>query len=499
MRVLSASRAAGGPSRMRTIAGLLPAAVAILVPLSASAALPPPLTLTRVATGLSQPLYVTAAPGDTSRLFIVEKAGRIKVMQNGTVLGTPFLDMTSIVKSNGWEQGLLGLAFDPNYQTNKKFYVNYIDLLGNTNNSSYTVSANPNIANTTRTPVLSYVQPSANHNGGWIGFGPDGHLYISSGDGGGGNDPNNYAQSLNTFLGKMLRINPNGADAFPADPDRNYAIPASNPFVGVAGEDEIWSYGLRNPWRASFDRATGALYIGDVGQDAWEEIDYQPAASAGGQNYGWRVYEGNHATGLGGLNPPGSPVVFPIHEYVNDGVDRSVTGGYVYRGSTIENLPGTYLFGDYASQRIWSFRYDGVSKTEFRELTSELLPNIGSLDSIASFGEDASGELYVVDLDGDVFKIGSRIFGDATADGKVNGADYTVWADHYLETGVGFDLGDFNRDGTVDGGDYTLWADRFQSVSAMASAVPEPSSLALMATALCGLLAWNRHRRRANG
>lgn len=445
----------------------------------------PPLTLTRVASGLSRTVYATAAPGDPSKLFVVEQGGRIKIVENGSVLATPFLDISSMV-SSGNEQGLLGLTFDPNYQTNRKFYVDYTDLNGNTNIASYQVSAsNSRVANTTQTPILSIAQPYANHNGGWLGFGPDNNLYIAMGDGGDSNDPGNRAQSLDSLLGKMLRINPNGADAFPADATRNYAIPASNPFVNKSGADEIWAYGLRNPWRNSFDSATGDLYIGDVGQGAREEIDYQAASSTGGENYGWRAWEGTQSTGLGGLNNT-SPALFPIHEYGHTSGNIAVTGGYVYRGDAIEGLDGTYFFGDYGSGRVWSFRYDGTTKTEFQQRNGELVPNVGTLNRISSFGEGADGELYIVDLDGEIFKIGSRIFGDANNDRLVDGADYTVWADNFLKTGTSFDQGDFNRDGIVNGVDYVLWAGHF-SPRLSASVVPEPSSLALFAAGLAGL------------
>ena len=255
--------------------------------------------------------------------------------------------------------------------------------------------------------LLTIFQPFSNHNGGWIGFGPnDGFLYISTGDGGSAGDPGNRAQDItNQLLGKMLRIDVDGNDG----PGGNYGIPAGNPFVGITGDDEIWAYGLRNPWRSSFDRATGDLYIADVGQNAWEEIDFQPADSTGGENYGWRCYEGDHTFNAGGC-PPAKTMVFPIHEY-SHALGRSLTGGYVYRGCAIPTLDGTYFFADYVFTRLWSFSYDGNNVSNFTSRFAELSPSSDgfAINQISSFGEDARGELYIVDqgsgFDGQVFKV----------------------------------------------------------------------------------------------
>ena len=320
-----------------------------------------PLTTTRVATALSQPLFVTAPTGDAERLFIVEQgaggSARIKILNLGTqtVNTTPFLTISGI--TTGGERGLLGLAFHPDYSTNGYFFVNHTDAAGDTIVERYTVSADPNVADpNSAMPVLGIGQPDSNHNGGWLGFGPDGYLYIATGDGGGTGDPNENGQDLSSLLGKMLRIDVN-ADDFPGDANANYGIPADNPFVGVAGRDEIWAYGLRNPWRNSFDRETGDLYIADVGQASWEEVNVQPANSTGGENYGWDCYEGNHEYETTGCGDPNT-MTFPVYEYSHsDGC--SITGGYVYRGSQICDLRGTYFFADYCNDTIWSFRYDG--------------------------------------------------------------------------------------------------------------------------------------------
>lgn len=378
------------------------------------------LTTVRIASGMSQPLYMTHAPGDFSRLFVVEKAGRIRIIENGVLLATPFLDIDPIVNSTTLEFGLLGLCFHPDYQTNGYFFVNYIELTGDSVIARFRVTADPNVADpASRETVLYIDQPNSNHRGGWLDFGFDGYMYCTFGDGGPQNDTNNRAQNINLLQGKLLRLDVDGPDnimgsadddGFPADPNKLYAIPPTNPFVGVAGEDEIFAYGLRNPWRASFDRQLGHLYIGDVGQNAWEEVDYIPVGSAGGQNFGWRCMEANHCTGLTGctcsLNcPSGSGLTCPIHEYSHS-FGLSITGGYVYRGCAIPDLKGTYYYADYQTSRIWSFKYNGSVVSAFEERTAELDP-AGALqiNNPASFGEDAYGEIYIVDLGGELFKI----------------------------------------------------------------------------------------------
>jgi glucose/arabinose dehydrogenase len=364
--------------------------------------------------GFSQPVFAGAPSGD-SRLFIVEKGGAIKVLQpDGTV--STFLNIGStganLVNTSG-ERGLLGLAFDPNFSTPGSsgygtFYVNYIDR-SSTNNTvvaRFQVSgANPNLADlSSRQTILTVQQPAGrnNHKAGWIGFRPGepDNLYIATGDGGSGNDPDNLAQDLGSNLGKMLRINVRGDD-FGADPERNYSIPAGNPFVGKAGNDEIWAYGLRNPFRNGFDRQTGDLWIADVGQGAREEIDFEPASFAGGANYGWRLREGTietPATGIGGPKPADNRD--PVLDY-DRSFGASVIGGSVYRGSLMPDLEGAYIFGDYVSSRIWAIRYAGAPLTmaDAIELTDRLDPE-GSIGNLVAFGEDGRGELLLVDIGG---------------------------------------------------------------------------------------------------
>lgn len=371
------------------------------------------VTTLRVASGFNLPVYATAPAGDTDRLFVIEQhTGQIKIfdLSSGTTLATPFLTVPGI--SQGGEQGLLGLAFHPDYATNGLFYVNFTNAAGDTVVREYKVSnGDPNLADpaSART-ILTIDQPASNHNGGWLGFGPDDQLYIASGDGGGAGDTNNHAQDItDDLLGKILRIDIN-SDDFPADPDRNYAIPASNPFVGVTGDDEIWAYGLRNPWRPSFDRLTGDFYIADVGQGAREEVNFQPASSDGGENYGWHILEG---TSPFTTNTPGNPpandpsLIAPIHEYSHVGAPNggnSITGGYVYRGP-IPELQGVYFFADFVSKQIWSFRYDGATKTEFQNRTTSLAPVAGNIGNIASFAEDGAGNLYIIDYDGELYRL----------------------------------------------------------------------------------------------
>ncbi|MEL6110952.1 MAG: PQQ-dependent sugar dehydrogenase, partial [Planctomycetota bacterium] len=374
------------------------------------------LQVERVVNGLSEPIYTTHAPGDPDSLFVLEQDGVIKKvdLSTNTVAATPFLTVSNL-SLNG-ERGLLGLAFHPQYESNRRFFVYTTDSSRDTLIREFTANADGNTADaTSERRILGFDQPFGNHNGGWMDFGPDGYLYIASGDGGSANDPFDHGQNPNTLLGAMLRIDIDGDD-FPSDASRNYAIPDSNPFAGasVTGADEVWAYGLRNPWRNSFDRETGDLYIADVGQNVKEEINVQPAESAGGENYGWRLREGTIATpSVGGASPVGA--IAPVYDYNHNSSSTggfSVTGGYVYRGP-IEELQGHYFFADFVTSRIWSFRFngdtpashDGTNFEDFIDWTERINPNAGTISSIASFGEDAEGNLYVVDRGGEIFRI----------------------------------------------------------------------------------------------
>ena len=374
----------------------------------------------RVASGLDQPIFAGAPPGDSNRLFIVEKKGVIKVLDldTGHVLETPFVDLRTEISAAG-EGGLLGLAFDPDYAQNGFFYVNLINLNGDTEVRRYHVSDDPNIADAeSGTPILTIDQPDGrtNHKAGWIGFGPDGDLYIATGDGGGAGDPDGNAQNVNSLLGKMLRIDVHGDD-FPTDAARNYAIPTDNPFVGTSGADEIWALGLRNPFRNSFDRETGTLYIADVGQNKWEEIDIGKS----GANYGWDIFEGPAPYSPG--TPTAGTVTSPIFSYDHN-VGTTVIGGYVYRGEG-ESLKGKYFFADFGTGHIYTLS-ESESGWIATDQTSHVYVNSGSIDMPTSFAEDGIGNLYVVDLDGDVFKLTpdsqSNDLGDDTLNGGA-GAD----------------------------------------------------------------------------
>jgi glucose/arabinose dehydrogenase len=363
------------------------------------------LTVEIVAEGFEKPLFLTTPQGDGERLFVVEQTGKIRIIKNGEILDEPFLDIGGLITTGSGEQGLLGLAFHPAYFTNGYFFVNYTRSGdGATVVERYTVSVNQDLADPASSKViLTLSQPAANHNGGMLAFGPqDGLLYIGTGDGGSGNDPwgpEGNGQNKNSLLGKILRIDVDGGSP--------YSIPVDNPFVGQLNvREEIWSYGLRNPWRFSFDRTTFDLYIGDVGQSAREEIDFQTADSAGGENYGWRIAEGFACRGGEGSCGTDSGFIPPIHDYSRtDG--RSITGGYVYRGDAIPELQGTYFFADYVTARIWTFRFDGEEVSEFEERTVELAPDITrDIRTISSFGEDTQGELYFIDYqDGEIFRI----------------------------------------------------------------------------------------------
>jgi glucose/arabinose dehydrogenase len=374
-----------------------------------------------VATGLSSPIFVTAAPGDNDRLFIVEQSGRIKLLKDGAVLPTAFLDITALVNSAGNERGLLGMAFHPDYQTNHFFFVYYTaNPSGQTANGDLTVaryrrnSSDPDLADPGSAEiVINIPHPLSNHNAGMIAFNPiDGHLYVGTGDGGSGCDPGpdpGNAQNLNILLGKMLRLN---VDSLP------YTT-AGNPFDGgTPGLDEIWSYGLRNPWRWSFDRVTGAHYIGDVGQNAYEEVNCsRPGVS--GENYGWVHYEGTHGcptpspSNCGGSCPPITHAS-PFRDYAIGSGGRSVIGGYVYRGCRMPDLRGTYFYSDHYNDFVNTLRTDAsctVTSPPDLNRENDLEPGGGvSIASITSYGEDNQGELYLVDRGGEVFKIIPELF-----------------------------------------------------------------------------------------
>lgn len=354
------------------------------------------------AVGFSLPVAMVQDPTNPDVQFVLEQRGRIRVIVDGVVQGTDFLNLTGLVHASNSEGGLLGMAFHPNYAKNRFFFLYYTDTSGDTRIVRYTRNAaNPLLADPgTAMQVLFVDQPFSNHNGGTMHFGPlDGYLYVGLGDGGSANDPGNRAQTItNMLLGKMLRLDVNGDD-FPADPAKNYAIPPTNPFVGVTGDDEIWSYGLRNPWKWSFDPpsmlGTGGILIGDVGQGAWEEASYEPPNKPG-RNYGWRVFEGNANTGLGGGV---GTFIAPFHAY-----DRvagfSVTGGRVYRGLLLGDNFGRYFFADYGTRNIWSvgLTYDPVTgEATANTLTNHTADINSGAAGISSIDVDSKGELYLVD------------------------------------------------------------------------------------------------------
>lgn len=344
--------------------------------------------LAQVASGLSNPLYLTAPTGD-SRLFVVEKIGRIRVIKNGSLLATPFLDIRTKV-SGGSEQGLLSVAFHPSYASNGFLYVNYTDLDGDTAIERYTVSANSDVANPASAKmILAIDQPFANHNGGLNLFGPDGFLYIGMGDGGGGGDPNGNGQNKNVLLGKILRIDIEGGNP--------YAIPASNPYINGGGRAEVWAYGLRNPWRFAFDRTDNLLYIADVGQNAFEEVNVVPANQPA-VNYGWNVMEGTSCYNASSCNQSG--LQRPALDYkLREGGTCTIIGGMVYRGTAVPQIVGHYLYSDYCAGWIRSFKWTGSSVSN---ATQWQTPEHGM---ILSFGQDNAGEMYVLSANGHVYKI----------------------------------------------------------------------------------------------
>ena len=384
-----------------------------------------------IANGLDEPILVLSPPGDTDRLFFVSQNGEIRVKQRGTPPGTHslYLDVSGLITNLGNEQGLLGMAFDPDFQNNRRFYLSYTRVGGN----GITVIAryeqdplDPDQADPLTPPALlmTLAQPENNHNGGHIAFGPDGFLYIGLGDGGGGGDQHGacgHGQNLGTLFGAMLRIDPNNNASEPSDCGGvgAYTIPDDNPFVdGLGGDcDEIWAYGLRNPWRWSFDSANGDLYIADVGQSCWEEVNWVAGGGAGGENYGWRQMEGTHcynpSQGCNAVNAANCTpacndpsLTLPVTDFLQFNLlPCSVTGGYVYRGCRMPNFDGTYFYGDYCDGRVRSFEISGGAAINADDWTAQVDPGGALLFGLTSFGTDAQGEIYITDQSGEVRKL----------------------------------------------------------------------------------------------
>lgn len=350
--------------------------------------LPDSLAVEVVASGLSNPVHLAAPAGD-ARLFVVEQPGRIRIIENGTLVTTPFLDITDRVLDGG-ERGLLSVAFHPDYASNRFFYVNYTDNQGDTRVERYTATSNPNVADpNSALLILAVDQPYANHNGGQVMFGPDGMVYIGMGDGGSGGDPQGHGQNRATLLGDLLRIDVDGGAP--------YTIPPDNPFVGQSGmQGEIWAWGLRNPWRFSFDPEGGMLYVADVGQGSWEEVNAVPATDAG-LNYGWNILEASECYGSSGCDRSG--LTLPMLEYGHDGGACSITGGFVYRGQQIAGLRGYYFYSDYCAGWLRSFRLADGRAEDQQEW------DVGDLGNVTSFGEDSARELYVTSANGRVYRI----------------------------------------------------------------------------------------------
>ncbi|MGB2954136.1 MAG: PQQ-dependent sugar dehydrogenase [Gaiellaceae bacterium] len=359
---------------MRFLPIVLAAGAVALTPLAHGARHADQLRLRQVASGFDSPVYVASTPTEPGRLYVVEQAGRIRVLVNGRMRATPFLDIRRLVKSGG-EQGLLSMAFDPDYAHNHRFYVDYTDLNGDTRVVRYRTNG-VRALNAGRKQLLFVAQPYDNHNGGQLQFGPDGLLYVGMGDGGSAGDPQNRAQNLRSRLGKLLRLD------------------VSKP----GARWQIAGYGLRNPWRFTFDRATGDLYIADVGQGSWEEVDYRPKAKLPTiANYGWSVYEGRSQYDTSRSRVGNGELVWPVAVY-SHGSGCSVTGGYVYRGSAVAAARGRYFYGDYCSGRIWSFRISNGKAVGRRE---EPL----NVSGLSSFGEGTGGELYAVSLAGKLYRL----------------------------------------------------------------------------------------------
>ncbi len=359
--------------------------LALLVPATVESVAPPPVPLVKfelAASGFTRPLYVGHAADGSGRLFVIDQPGVIKVVRSGAT--STWFDIRTKVGSSGNEQGLLGMAFHPDFAANGFLFVSYTDRAGDTAIERYTVpnpaSGSPDPASARR--ILSVDQPYSNHNGGGIAFGPDGYLYVGLGDGGGAGDPQRNGQNKNVLLGKMLRLD--------VDVPTGYAVPSTNPFAAGGGRGEIWAYGLRNPWRWSFDRATGDLWIADVGQNLVEEVNLQAASSAGGENYGWSEWEGHYPYRPGAATLAGK--TFPVIEYAHSGLVCAVTGGFVYRGSAIPALAGSYVYADYCTGQVWAARGAAAAWVSAQILDASFM--------ISSFGEDERGEIYVADHSG---------------------------------------------------------------------------------------------------
>lgn len=460
------------------------AACGLILSASASHGQAVQLKSTPVASGLAYPLFVTHAPGDNSRLFVVEQRGKVRVVDvlpgGGYALRpTPLLDLSSQLGNFYLEYGSLGLAFHPRFADNGYFFITLTPPSAQSSSIAdwallrFRVSAdNPNVADpASQVTVLRFGYTLAQHRGGWIGFGPDRYLYATTGDGG-EQDPANAASDRSLLRGKILRLDVDGPDdvpgtpdddAFPSDALRHYTIPPSNPFVSESGvAAEIWAYGLRNPWRASFDRLTGDFWIGDVGQVMREEINFQPASSAGGEFYGWRCLEGLVPTGYAGCTPPLPPSVPPILDIPRSGApvsSNSITGGYVYCGCAIPSMRGSYIFGDWTG-KIWTGQRVGSELTGIQFKATELAPTgMSTPGSVVSFGEDAAGELYFVHWNataGAVYKIEPRTLDgpDCNTNGRPDSCDIaTGLASDYNGNGVPDPcepcIADFNADGEL--------------------------------------------------
>ena len=354
--------------------------------------------------GLERPVWAGAPASAKGKLWVMEQAGTVWIidLKTGQRSKNPFLEITDRVTRKSNEQGLLGLAFAPDFSKSGRYYVNYTEKGGDTRIVRFVSKDGATTDASNGETILEIKQPFGNHNGGWLGFGPDGYLYIATGDGGAANDPKNNAQDLSSHLGKLLRLDVSGS--------KGYKVPADNAFSGKRGAlPEIHAIGLRNPWRCSFDRETGDFWIGDVGQNHWEEINLVKKGKSGGLNFGWRLREGEIKTpskGVGGDEPNANHE--PIYVYKHGGGPReglSVTGGFVYRGSKVADLKGRYVFADYQNPRIWSFDPKDGKASGFTDHTGELQPKGGRINLISSFGEDADGELYLTDLSGAVYRI----------------------------------------------------------------------------------------------